>query len=898
MRRKEQSMLKAKLAVIVDICTRHAWSVIAVATLLAVVSGIYASRHFAIDTDINRLISPDLPWRQQEFAFSRAFPQRNGTIFAVVDAPTAELASRASTALAERLSGQKDLFRSVDEAQSSSLFVRDGLLFLPTDELERSLGALTQAQPLLQTLVTDPSLRGLGQFLSLGLTGVQVKRITLDAMTHPLSMAAVTLENVLAGRPASFSWQEMMRGEPPKPGDLRRHIQIRPVLDYASLEPGERATQSIRQAAADLKLGTQYQARVRLTGPVPIQDEEFATLKENALPNTIGTIVVVLTILWLALKSPKIILAVFTSIFVGLVITAALGLWLVGALNPISIAFAVLFVGIGVDFGIQFSVRYRAERYENDDLSVALVNTARSVGVPLSLAAAATAAGFFSFLPTAYGGFSELGEIAGVGMIVAYLTSITLLPALLRVLNPPGEKEPPGFPALAPIDRFTERYRVAILIGTLAMVLGGLPLLYFLRFDFNPMNLRSPKVESIATYLDLRRDPATGASAIDILAPSLAVAREMADRLSKVPEVSRVMTLESFVPSDQKPKLAAIQKAAKVLDPALAQEVRPPPSNNDNVAALRAGADALIQTAGDDSGPGADAARRLAAAMSQLATADPAMRAKAQAIFISPLKTSLGSLRNLLRAEPVTEQNIPPDLAGDWIRPAGHARVQVFPRGDPNDNEVLRQFAQAVLAVEPTASGGPIAILQSGYTVTHAFMQAGFTALISIAILLWITLRRISDVLLTLIPLLLAGALTLEICVVIGMPLNFANIIALPLLLGVGVAFKIYYIMAWRAGQTNLLQSSLTRAVIFSAATTATAFGSLWLSSHPGTSSMGKLLTLTLACTMLAAVVFQPLLMGPPRKIKGRAKKGPGIDMRLTTTKVSEPKLKVPEPAE
>jgi predicted RND superfamily exporter protein len=286
------------------------------------------------------------------------------------------------------------------------------------------------------------------------------------------------------------------------------------------------------------------------------------------------------------------------------------------------------------------------------------------------------------------------------------------------------------------------------------------------------------------------------------------------------------------------------------------------------VAALRVGADALIQTAGENPGAGADAARRLAAAMSQLAKADPAMRALAQAIFISPLKTSLDSLRNLLQAAPVNAQNIPPDFAADWIKPDGRARVQIFPRGDPNDNEVLRRFAQAVLAVEPTASGGPIAILQSGYTVTHAFMQAGFTALISIAIMLWITLRRISDVLLTLIPLLLAGALTLEICVVIGMPLNFANIIALPLLLGVGVAFKIYYIMAWRAGQTNLLQSSLTRAVIFSAATTATAFGSLWLSSHPGTSSMGKLLTLTLACTMLAAVGFQPLLMGPPREIK------------------------------
>jgi len=121
-------------------------------------------------------------------------------------------------------------------------------------------------------------------------------------------------------------------------------------------------------------------------------------------------------------------------------------------------------------------------------------------------------------------------------------------------------------------------------------------------------------------------------------------------------------------------------------------------------------------------------------------------------------------------------------------------------------------------------------------------------------------------VLLTIVPLLLAGVVTLELCVVIGMPLNFANIIALPLLLGIGVAFKIY-IMAWRAGQTGLLQSSLTRAVFYSALTTATAFGSLWLSSHPGTSSMGKLLVLSLLTTLAAAVLFQPVLMGKPREL-------------------------------
>jgi hypothetical protein len=257
--------------------------------------------------------------------------------------------------------------------------------------------------------------------------------------------------------------------------------------------------------------------------------------------------------------------------------------------------------------------------------------------------------------------------------------------------------------------------------------------------------------------------------------------------------------------------------------------------------------------------------------LTQVAKGDEALRTRAQLAFVSPLETALEGLRLSLEAESITPETIPGEVAADWVLPDGRARVEADPKGDPDDTEVLRQFARAVLAVEPRASDGPIAIFETGNAVVRAFIQAGVLALLSIGLLLWVVLRRLTDVALTLIPLLLAGLVTLEICVLIGLKLNFANIIAFPLLLGVGVAFKIYYIMAWRAGQTGLLQSALTRAVIFSAMTTATAFGSLWLSSHPGTSSMGKLLALSLVTTLAAAVLFQPVLMGPPREIRQRS---------------------------
>ena len=178
----------------------------------------------------------------------------------------------------------------------------------------------------------------------------------------------------------------------------------------------------------------------------------------------------------------------------------------------------------------------------------------------------------------------------------------------------------------------------------------------------------------------------------------------------------------------------------------------------------------------------------------------------------------------------MTRENLPRDLVDQWVTPDGRARLQVTPSGNGNDNATLRTFAHDVQRIEPNATEGPISILEARSTIISAFLEAGAFALLSIAILLWITLRRVGDVMLTLIPLLVAGVVTLEICVAIDMPLNFANIIALPLLLGVGVAFKIYYIMAWREGQTRLLQSVLTRAVTFSACTTATAFGSLYFS--------------------------------------------------------------------
>jgi hopanoid biosynthesis associated RND transporter like protein HpnN len=704
---------------------------------------------------------------------------------------------------------------------------------------------------------------------------VQLGKTKLDSLNPAFDALANTLELLAKGQSPAFSWRKLIAGKEPKPSELRRFVNIEPVLDFTDLQPGRKTTAAIRDATSRLGLDAEHGVTVRLTGPVALADEEFATVADGAVLNGVVTLLLVTLVLWLALRKARIIFAVFVNLVFGLLYTAAVGLWMVGTLNLISVAFAVLFVGLGVDFGIQFCVRYRSERHASEDHDQALSTTARGIGGPLLLAAASIAAGFLSFLPTAYRGLSELGLIAGVGIIIALATTLTLLPALLTVLRPPGEPKPIGYAALAPVDRLLATRRNWIVGTTLAATILGLPLLTDLRFDFNPINLRAQDVESVAALLDLMSDPDTSPNTIDILGSDATQVAAMAEKLKQLPEVGRVLTLKSFVPENQDAKLALIEDASFFLENTLApDEISAEPTPKETRAAIGKLVTDLNEAASGLDSPAAIQARRLATALAALANAPPAALNAADRALITPLRTTLRQAKRLLSAEPVTIATLPSDLTKSWVATDGQLRIEVAPKGDGNDNTVLRRFVGAVRSVAPDATGQPVFIIEAAGTVIKAFLQAGMLSLVLIAVILFIALRRWVDVALTLVPLLVAIVVTLEICVLIGLQLNFANVIALPLLLGVGVAFKIYYIIAWRSGETNFLQSPLTRAIIFSACTTAIAFGSLCFSHHPGTSSMGKLMALSLLTTLAAAVLFQPALLATQKSKRSGLVKG------------------------
>jgi hopanoid biosynthesis associated RND transporter like protein HpnN len=851
---------------LVAICLRWPWTVVLL-TLALTGGAVYLTvDRFAIDTDTANLFSKSEPWRQNQASLYKAFPQLENVIVAVIDAPNGKAADDAAERLAADLRGRPLLLR-VSRPDDPSFFKQNGLLYLDLPAVEHTVGMMIGQRDVLTPLAEDPTLRGLSSVLvanqkrSAGSPRATAMYYSgLDAFSH-------AFEETLAGRTARVDWEKLLAGgkeeEAVGPAlDKRRIVLINPVLDFSALQPGGEAISMIRKAAERLGITADNGYVFRLTGDVPLADEEFGTLSENMARNTIGTLVIVSLILFAALRSPKLILAVLVTLLAGLALTSGAGVLLIGRFNLISVAFAALFIGLGVDFGIQFATRYREERHGQGDLEPALLHATNGIGYSLTLAAVSLLAGFFCFLPTPFLGVAELGLIAGVGMIIAYVATLTFLPAAIKLLHPPAEHVPIATHSLAAVDHWILNHRPTVLIGTALIILAGTPALMRLHFDSNPMNLRDQKVESVATFLDLSKDSRTAPNKIETMAPSLEAAQALKEKILALPEVDHVDSIFSFIPAQQDEKLPLIQRAATELHGALDPKRKPAPTDAETVKALAGAAKALRAAVAKTPAP---QVTRFAAALDALAKSSPETRAKARDAAFANFDKLISDLREVLAPRRVTPESLPEELRADWISADGLVRLETTPKGDTNDREVMARFADAMLAVAPESSGAPIIITEAGRTVTRAFLEAGFFAFVAIFLILAVALRNPLDVALTLGPLVLAGVMSLQAAQLLGVSLNFANIIALPLMFGVGVAFHIYYVIAWRKGVVDMLASSLTRAIFFSSLTTGTAFGSLFLSSHPGTASMGELLTISLFFTLLAAFIIVPAFLGPPR---------------------------------
>jgi hopanoid biosynthesis associated RND transporter like protein HpnN len=857
------------LAGLVVFSHRHAISIVLIAALAVVAGGVIGKSRLDVNTDTALMFPETLPWRAAQLQFNADFPQVTNLIVGVVDARIPEEADATAAALQAALTNDKQHFIEIRRPDAVPYLQQEGLLLLDKTQLQSTLDTIITAQPFLAELSADPSARGIFNALGLIGTGVAQGQGDIGPYLPALTGFHATMASAIAGKPEPLSWQKLLGGKLAELGGAYKFVLFRIHPEFGALKPGGAATDAIRAAAANLEFVKSGDAHIRVTGPVALADDEFSTVAQGAVAGMIGSLLLITLWLFLAVHTWRLIVPILLTLGTGLVFTLVFAALAVGTLNLVSVGFGILFIGIAVDFAIQFSVRLRQVRVTVAELIPALDETGRRVGPQILVAASATAAGFLAFVPTDFRGVAELGLIAGVGMIIAFFCTMIFLPAFITVFRPTGEHDEVGFRWGGAADALIVRRRWPVLMTFAVLAALGVGLLPHLTFDSDPLHTKNANTEAMRTLYDLIDSPVTNPFPIDVIEPNVKTAVATADRLDKLPLVASTLTVESFVPTDQAEKLALIDDTVMLLGPTLDEPTTITVVTPDKIRAAAAAALKKIESALPKL-PAGHPLALIAGDLKQLQTAkDDTLLAVDQALSRF-LPQQLAQLRQLLAARPVTLKDLPPEITRDWLLPDGRARVQALPKKEARDSAGLRRFSEQVLPVAPNAGGAAIIVVATADTIIGAFRTAAITALVAIAIILFITLRRLVDMALVLAPLLLSALLTVVIAVTAPVPLNFANIIALPLLLGVGVSFNIYFVMNWRAGRDDVLSSATARAILFSALTTGTAFGSLALSAHPGTASMGLLLLISLGCTLVASLTFIPALLAvvprPPKR--------------------------------
>lgn len=848
----------------VRLVRRNAILVLILAAVSAALGAVYVVRNVAINTSTTDMLAEDLPFQQQFMELDRAFAQDYRTIVVVVDGDSPEKAARAAGLLAERLAAHQELIRTVFYPQGDPFFRQHGLLYLQPEELQSLGSVLAGAQPMLAALAQDPSLRGLSEVLTLALRNIDQIGDGSGKLPAEFDQAlggvTATINSLKDGGPEAvkpFSWRgAFAAGSPAHVSGKRQLLLLEPVFDYASLQPAERAIALIRDVSRELQLTPEQGVNVRLTGePVMLEDELKSVEESIGLANVLSLAIVVVLLI-AGLRSARLVEATTFSLIVGLIWTATFAVTVVGELNLISVAFAVLFIGFGVDFGIHLCMR--AKEYIDAEIGpgLALEEAAAGVAPGLTLTSISASIGFLAFGPTAYQGLVELGVISSAGMVIALLTSLTLVPAWLALRPPQASPSQTQHAASRALERFLLPRARYVLMVALGLALAAAAAVPFVRFNDSPLDLRDPDTQSVQTLGELLEDPTFDPFRAAVLAKDAAEAEMIAEKLRALPEVERVDTVADLVPPDQDEKLAQLGDIALMLTPVLAPAERKPPpdpaAQRAAVAELRAAAEAAASTS--------PAARALAQALHDFQPSD-ANLAALQTALLAHFPSLLSELTQSLNAGVITADDIPPSLLARRQTADGRVLVEAFPAADLRDETARRQFSRAVQSVVPQASGEAIAVTEAGRAVVRSFFEAGAYTFVMIALLLLAVLRNLRDSLMVMAPLILAGLLTVATTVVIDVPFNFANVIVLPLLFGLGVSSGINMVVRGRQqGERSLMVTSTPRAVLFSALTTIGSFGSLAVSQHPGMASMGLLLTVALTYSTLCTLIVLPAL--------------------------------------
>lgn len=832
--------------------------------LLAALSLVYTVNNLSMNTDTRDMLSPELIWRQLDLEYEKLFPHSIDDLLIILEAETPDQVTDAAHALYPRLQADSDHFLSVYSHSQLDFIRESGLLYLDTAELQDLADQLAAYQPFLSRLLRDQNLRGFSDMLSMAIEAVKDgEDIDLAPVLNQFDQALRAnrnRENFL------LSWQHLLFDDDHKPV-YREFIVAQPRLDYSGLLPATSALDSVRSAIRDTGIADEFQVEVKMTGNVALAHEELVSVMQTNTLAIIAAFVFVGLILTVGLGSVRLVLATLLTLITGLILTAGFATLTVGQLNLISVAFAVLYIGLGVDFAIHYCLRYREHRLDGLEAAAALKNTTLGVGSPLIICAVTTAIGFYAFIPTDYDGVAELGWISGSGMFISLITTLTFLPALLRHLPAtPVRNNQPGQTLIACLHALPARYGKWILILSALAAFASVVLIRDLEFDSNTLNLQPPGNASVIAYKELLDEPGGSPLTAKLVASDIDDARRVKREVGALPVVNKVVWLHDFIPDNQDEKLAVIDEINLLLGTGFFNAPSRTIDSETRQDALLRLSDSLESVAQDDSSWLLTFRQTLNDYLAWLSTLDKASRSERLMTLEQSLLTSLpGRLQALesgLQTGGLTLNDLPEAFVKRW-KSSDRYLMDIYPQQDLYSDEVQLDFVKQIQAVDHRVTGGPVITVEAGEAVITAFTQAFISATAVIALLLLVLMPRRIDAVLVLIPLLLAALLTAAISVLAGIPLNFANVIALPLLLGIGVDSAIHIMHRYRthSGESNLLATSAARAILISGLTTIGSIGNLAFSPHLGTASMGMLLTIGIAMALLTTLFILPSLL-------------------------------------
>jgi hopanoid biosynthesis associated RND transporter like protein HpnN len=855
--------------------SRRPRTVVAATGLLTLAFAFYAATHLGINSDNVRLIGEDVPSRRNHEAFAALFPNLEHALLIVVDGKTPELARDAADALTAEIRSRPDTFTNIYVPGGGDFFERAGLLYRSVTELEEFADQMARVQPLLAELERDSSIANLTALVQRGLDAVGDQPGEVDQWVKVLDQIGNATVEVYSEYPLAISWEEMLVSGSSLDMRNRRVIVAHPVLDFESVFAAARPMELIHQFANELGYTPDQGVTVRLTGNPALNYEEMIGIAWDVGGAGVFCFAIVVGILIVALRSIHLVTAAVITLLSGLIWTLAFAAFSIGHLNLVSVTFAVLFIGLGVDFAIHLGMSYADLLHSGRDNLQAQEGAVRKVGSSLVLCTVTTAIGFFVFIPTDYRGVAELGLISGAGMFIILFLTLTLIPALLSSWLLPSQRERSagGLRFRGSWWTHLERYSTWIRRGAAFAFIGALALLPQARFDENVINMRDAGTESVQAFNDLLSQAGMASPwFLNAVAPDLESAQKLAQKLSEIESVANTLTLASYVPTDQIEKREILADIGYFFPPARATLGEPAATDIEaQISALR-GLHAYLDRPGAVQGDSSlhDSMRRLHSELAQFlekvetnGDAEAAL-ANLETILMSGFSDQMKRLRSALEPGEISLADLPAPLVTRMIAKNGSARLQVYPRESLVDGMAFSRFIADVQEIAPDAAGVAINLVGFANATKSSFRQALISALIAITLLLWLLWRRISDVLLVLAPLVLSSLLTCAVMVLLDLPFNFANVIVIPLLIGVGANSGIHLVHRSKYIATRdegLLATTTARAVFYSALTTAVSFGTLAFSSHRGMASLGIVLSIGMILTIVCTLVVLPALL-------------------------------------